>query len=264
MLISAGCLLTILIFVRKLLPLYPRLSEKAAERAPGFIHTAASWLFAPAAYAPFAATVAAVLYALIAAILIYFYFEKTQSPEITFFAFFALSFGFEALKIMVPLREVYDFPMVVLIFGAKLLLFGRSFGVISLFASSVYAAGLDVQKQGSITLGIIMISLIISMGVPIDGMSWDTSFMMISGYSSMFHLTEAGIMIMSVVSFLVGAYVRGTREYLFVALGALLVSLGRNFLIGADTWAIPLPGLVMLVIGTWFITERLHQVYLWL
>jgi putative Mn2+ efflux pump MntP len=95
-------------------------------------------------------------------------------------------------------------------------------------------------------------------------MSWDTSLTMISGYSSVFRLAEIGILSMAVVSFLVGAYTRGAREYLYIALGALLVSLGRGFLLSADSWATPLPGLIMLILGTWFITRRLHQVYLWL
>jgi hypothetical protein len=263
-LISALCLLLILTLARKILPLYPYLAETAAERVPGIVQAAAAWLFAPVPQAPFATMTAAVLYALITALLSYFFFEKTHSPEITFFAFFALSCTFEILRIMAPLRELYDFPSALLIWGAKILLFGRFFGVLSLFASSVYAAGLDFQKQGNIALGIALVTLIVALGVPIDGMSWDTSLTMISGYSPMFHLVESVIMIMSVLSFLVGAYIRGTREYLFVALGALLVSLGRNLLIGADTWAVPLVGLALLAAGTWFITGRLHQVYLWL
>jgi hypothetical protein len=207
---------------------------------------------------------AAVLYALIVSTLIYFFFEKTQSPEITFFALFVLSFVFEILRLMVPLRALYDFPMVLLVMGARILLFGRFFGVLSLFASSVYAAGLDFQKHGNIIFSSLIITLVVALGVPVDGMSWDTSLTMISGYSSVFRLAEIGILSMAVLSFLVGAYTRGTREYLYIALGALLVSLGRTFLLSADSWATPLPGLVMLILGTWFITRRLHQVYLWL
>jgi hypothetical protein len=254
----------ILVISRKLLPLYPRLTEEAVQRAPGVVQALVVRLFSPAPHAPLATMSAAVLYALIVSILIYFFFEKTQSPEITFFVLFALSFVFETLRLMVPLRTLYDFPMFLLVLGARILLFGRFFGVLSLFASSVYAAGLDFQKQGNIIFGIIIITLIVSLGVPVDGMSWDTSLTMISGYSSVFRLAEAGFLFMAVISFLVGAYTRGTRDYLYIALGALLVSLGRNFLISADSWATPLPGLIMLTVGTFFITRRLHQVYLWL
>jgi hypothetical protein len=32
----------------------------------------------------------------------------------------------------------------------------------------------------------------------------------------------------------------------------------------ADTWVSPFPGLLLLILGTWFICTRLHQIYLWL
>lgn len=263
-LLSLICLFAILFLIWRLLPLYPRLSEEAVRRAPGLIPGLAARFFPPAALAPPLTLSAAVLYALIVSTLIYFSFEKTQSPEIIFFVLFVLSFVFEILRLMVPLRALYDFPMVLLVIGARILIFGRFFGVLSLFASSVYAAGLNFQKQGTIIFGIVIITLIISLGVPVDGASWDTSFTMISGYSSVFRLAEIGILSMAVLSFLVGAYTRDAGEYLYITLGALLVSLGRSFLLSADSWAAPLPGMIMLILGTWFITQRLHQVYLWL
>jgi hypothetical protein len=197
-------------------------------------------------------------------IFVYYFFEKTQSLEIFFFAFFVISFAFEALRIMVPLRAIKDFPSVYLLFGSRVMLFARFFGIFSLFAASVYAAGLGEQKQGNIVFIIAIAAMITSLGIPIDSLTWDSSLMMRCGYTSMFKMIEAGIMLITILSFFVSAYSRGSREYIFIGIGSLLVFLGRAVLLPADTWITPLPGLLLLVGGTCIICDQLHRVYLWL
>ncbi|MDR2314201.1 MAG: hypothetical protein LBE02_06670 [Spirochaetaceae bacterium] len=262
--LSAFCFLCLIALAGKLLPLYPTLSKTALYRSGGLFQSLVIRFFAAAPHAPFASVAAAVVYALAVSILIFVSFEKTQSPEILFFGLFALSFTFELLRILLPLQKIGNFPSVLLVFGTRILFFGRFFGVLSLFVSSLHAAGLEMQKQGKVILTIIIAILIIASRVPVNGLAWDSSLTMVCAYSSMFRLVEYALMAIAVVSFLLAAYTKGTGEYLFIALGAFLVSLGRSLLINADTWIPPLPGLLMLIAGTWFITGRLHQVYLWL
>jgi hypothetical protein len=75
---------------------------------------------------------------------------------------------------------------------------------------------------------------------------------------------ETGIILITAITFFVSAYSRGSAEYVFIGIGVFLVYIGRNMLLGADTWITPIPGLATLIAGTWFICSRLHQVYLWL
>jgi hypothetical protein len=65
------------------------------------------------------------------------------------------------------------------------------------------------------------------------------------------------------LSFFISAYTRGSREYIFIGIGSLMVFWGRAVLLSADTWITPLPGLLLLVGGTWIICVQLHRVYLW-
>jgi hypothetical protein len=246
-----------------ILPVYPALTA-AGQRASGLVQPLISRFLQPAPYAPFAAILVSVVYSLVTVVLIYYFFEKTQSPEILFVAFFVLSFAFEAARIMVPIRMQFDLPSVFLVLAWRALLFGRYFGIFSLFAASVYAAGLQIQRQGSFIFIIAAAALVIALGVPIDGLSWESNLNMISGYASMFRLVEMGIAVITVISFLIAAYSRGSREYVFTGIGALLAFLGRHLLITADTWVTPFPGLAILGLGTWFIASCLHQVYLWL
>jgi hypothetical protein len=66
------------------------------------------------------------------------------------------------------------------------------------------------------------------------------------------------------MSFLIASYSRGIPDYRFIALGSVLVFLGRSLLFTADTWLTPLPAVIMLGIGSWIIIARLHQIYMWL
>jgi hypothetical protein len=102
------------------------------------------------------------------------------------------------------------------------------------------------------------------MGIPIDGFSWDSSFSMITGYGSMFTLVGIALTLITTLSFMVSAQTRGSREYLYIGIGACLALLGRSLLLRADTWITPLPALACLVLGTFFLCGKLHQVYLWL
>jgi hypothetical protein len=259
---AAMVLMTIASFL--IIPAYPAVSEETARRSTGILQTLVSHFLKPAPYAPFASMVSSVAYALITIIGIYYFFEKTPSQEILFFAFFVISFAFEGSRIMVPLKQVYGFSNVYLIMASRVLLFGRYFGIFSLFAASVYAAGLEVQKQRNIILIIAVATLMIARWVPIDGFSWDSSLSMISGYPSMFSMVEVGMVLITMVSFFISAYSRGTKAYIFIGLGSLMVFLGRNLLLNADTWITPVPGLLLLTTGTWFICTQLHRVYLWL
>jgi hypothetical protein len=254
--------ITIVSFI--VIPAHPDLDEETAIRSVGIIQALISPFLKPALYSVYASIAGSVLYAFIAAILIYYFFEKTQSPEILFIVFFVLSFTVEATRIILPLRRVYAIPSLYQLMAARTLLFGRYFGIFSLFIASVYAAGLEVQKQRTITLVIVAATMIIALGVPIDILTWDTSFNIVNGYISLFRLIETGTFLITLISFFIAAYIRGSKEYIFVGLGAFLALTGRNILLSGDTWVSPLPGIFLLSLGTWFMCTQLHKVYLWL
>jgi hypothetical protein len=260
---SAG-MLFIIITAFVVLPVYPVQVQETVRRSAGFIQSFFGHFFEPNPFVPLVSIAGSGLYALITLVLIYYFFEKTQCPEILFFAFFALSFAFEAVRLLIPLKAIYIISPLYLIMAFRILLFTRYFGIFSLFAASVYAAGLEVQKQRNIILILMVATMVIAMGVPIDALSWDSSLSMISGYTSMFRMVEAGILLITVLSFFISAYSRGAGEYILIGVGSFCVFLGRNILLSADTWVSPFPALLLLAAGTWFICIQLHKVYLWL
>jgi hypothetical protein len=245
-------------------PAYPDAAAGSARRAAGLIQNIVVNLLKSAPYAPFMSMLAAVFYSLISLTLIYYFFEKTQSPEIFFVSLFVMSLAFEVLRIMVPLKITLELSNMYLLWTSRALIFGRYFGLFSLFSASICASGLEIQKQQNVVFAIIAAALIIALGIPIDGLSWDSSLTMILGFSGMFIVVDTAILLITVVSFLVSSYTRGIKEYILVGLGIFLIFTGRNMLLHADTWAVLISGLIILAVGTWAVCTQLHKVYLWL
>jgi hypothetical protein len=247
-----------------ILPVCPGVSALSSQRSTGIIQSFLGAFFPSSPYAAYAAVVFAAVYSLVGIILTYHFFEKTMAPEILYIAFFIVSLSFETIRLIVPLRQLYELPTIYLALTARTLLFGRYFGLFALFTASVCASGLDVQKQHNLVFAILIATLIIALGVPIDGLSWDSAYSVVIGYTAMFILVEAGLILITVISFFIAAYAQGDREYIMVGAGSFMALLGRDLLLSADTWISPVPGLVLLALGTWFMCTRLHKVYLWL
>ena len=245
-------------------PAFPASAVSAAMRSGGIAQQLLGSFSSPDAYVPFWTMLSAVAFSFISITLIYYFFEKTQSPEILFFGFFVISLSFEFARIVIPLKGIFAFPAMYLITASRVLLFGRYFGLFSLFAAGVYAAGLDVQKQKYIFIMQILSALVITFNVPIDSLVWDSSLKMLSGYSSMFIMVETGILVITLATFFISAYIRSSASYALIGIGVFLVYAGRDILLNSDTWVTLVPGLLLLIAGTWFVCSRLHRIYLWL
>jgi len=205
-----------------------------------------------------------VIFSLAGILLIHHFFERTSAPEILYIAIFTISFSFEVIRLILPLHLIFNFPLIYVLVASRILLFARVFGIFSLFAASICSAGLDVQKTRNIIIVLIIATQVIIMGVPIDVLNWDTSFNMKSGYNSMFRMIEIGVFFTTMISFLITAKIRESKEYAFVALGIILALAGRSILLSADNWISPLPGIFLLSYGTWFLCSKLHRINLWL
>jgi hypothetical protein len=262
--LSFLCLLICLFASLKAMAVYAPMEQEIARRSGGLFQILAGKWFATNLLAVHWCVAGLVLYSFLSIILIYFFFEKTQSPEILFVVFFAASFAPEALRLLLPLSRVYEIPSLYLLMASRVTLFGRYFGIFSLFTASIYAVGFKAQKQRNVVLIIAVITLIITLGVPIDTETWDSGLNMIRGYVSMFRLIEVGAFLIITLSFFIAAWLYSSREFVFIGMGSVLAIMGRHILLNADTWAALPIGLSLLTVGTWLICTKLHKIYLWL
>ncbi|MDR1859068.1 MAG: hypothetical protein LBQ69_06315 [Treponema sp.] len=248
----------------KAIPVYALMEGEATRRSAGIFQAFFGLFFDARLLAVHCCVLALVAYSVLTIVLTYYSFEKTQSPEVLFVVFFAASFSPEALRLILPLAQVYEIPLLYTLMASRIILFARNFGIFSLFIASVFAAGYEVQRQRNVVMLIVVTALIIAIGVPIDTQSWDSSLNMITGYAPMFRLIETGTFFITAISFFIAAWSRGSREFIFIGAGSVLALLGRAILLSADTWASLPVALAFLVAGTWLVCTYLHKIYLWL
>ena len=243
---------------------YPAAVEESAFRPVGLVQGLFIGRANPSPYVPMITTIGAVIYSFVSILIIRNSFVKTQTEEILYISFFTTSLAIECFRTWIPLNASLDLPGIYMHWSSCLLIFGRCFGLFSLFAASICASGLKQRKQRNIILVTIIVALIIAVGIPIDILAWDSSLTMYSGYSSLFWLIEIGVPVLTILNFLIAAYIQSVKDFVFIGLGCFLIHIGRDILLNSDTWFTPLPGIVLLLTGTWLTCSKLHKVYLWM
>jgi len=243
---------------------FPEAALQSTQRPAGITQKLIENFTIPSAYVPFWTMFVSAAFSLISILLILYFFEKTQTPEILYIGLFVISLAFEFTRIVIPLQEAVSLTAAYTIIASRFLLFGRYFGLVSLFAASVYAAGLDAQRQETFLLMMLLAGLVIAIGVPINSLVWDSTYMLSIGYETMFQLVEKGMIVITLISFFIAAYTRSSRNYLLTGIGVFMALAGRNILLYSDTWLTPFPGLALLAGGIWFACSKLHKEYLWL
>jgi hypothetical protein len=261
---SSLILITLGFFAFRAFSVFPELQKQAISRPSGFVHPLLAPLVKGNSYAPLFSMLCSVLYSLAGIITIYILFEKTQAPEILFFANFILSLSLEISRMAIPLITYYNTSLTYAVFTGKILLFSRLFGLFSLFLASVYAAGMDMQRYGMLLILNAAICLALASGVPIDSMNWDTALTPRYGFTDMFLLIETTIVGITVLSFFIAIKNKSSKDYIYVSMGILLVLLGRDILLHADTYVELALAVPVLGFGTWMYCKNLHQYYLWL
>jgi hypothetical protein len=245
-----------------MIPFYSVVEENT--RPVSLLQTISGWFLKSNNYAVHVSIIMAVLFSFVGIILIRFFFERTAAPEILYISFFTVTLSFEILRLVFPLHLIYTFPSYYLLGAVRVLIFARYFNVFSLFTASLCAAGLEIQKTRNIIMAIFIAVIALTFGIPIDTESWDTSFNIVNGFAYIFRMIDIVIFFATVVTFFVAAKVRGSREYIYIGIGAAFALSGRNILIGTDNWTGPIPGILLLSFGMWFICSKLHKIHLWL
>jgi hypothetical protein len=259
--VAAAALTGVCVISWKIIPFFPALIKNAQNRSE--FSYIINLLPGESPYAAYVTVMAALVYALVTLIFIYYLFEKTQSSEVHFFIFFVFSFVFEALRLGIPSRVAFNLPGYLLGLSARALVFCRFFGMFSLFIASLFSAGLKIEKEEEVLFPLVIITLCLAMVVPINTFTYDTTLSLANGYPVVFRVMSALVAALSALSFFYGAWQSGLKEYNIIGAGALLAFLGRTFLLDADFYLLAVAGFILLVAGSFLVCFYLRRLYLW-
>jgi len=189
--------------------------------------------------------------------------ERTASAEIFFFLFFLYSISFEAIWLWSAIAIVKEAPVFLGIMLSKIILFGRFFGLISLLFSSLYAIEMSYQKFPILMLTPILISLALAYTLPVDSSVLMRNFLYKMGDAKSHWIVTIVLEIVTILNYLIAAYRRGKRAFVWIAVGVFLILLGREFLIFTLE---PLPtaiSIILAIAGIWIFSKQINRVYLW-
>lgn len=201
------------------------------------------------------------LFCFIAGLIFRRLFKKIASPEIFFYAVFLFSFSFEGFRVFLLYIEL-GMPVYLGLLFSRIVIFGRFFGLMAIFLSSLYALEIKYQKFGTLLGGALVLSLIIAYIVPMDSSVILSQLMYKPGDELSIFIANISLGFFAIVNFLVAAIKRNKR-FFYIILASLLILLGRElflFIAGPVTGS---AGLAFLFVGTFLFYRHIDRIYLW-
>ena len=190
-------------------------------------------------------------------------FQKTVSPEIFFFVFWLCSLSFEAIRplhLFMAVQGASDSSLSIL---DRLYMGSKFLGLITIFISGLYAAGMRNEKQFSIIAVCVGISAALSSIMPVNTGIWAANLMFKLGYGRLVDGFSVAILLITIANYLIAVRVRGDKAYYYIAAGAALIVAGA---LVASRGASPLASLISLAAmaaGGFVYIYKLHSFYLW-
>ncbi len=194
---------------------------------------------------------------------LYLFFRKTPSPEVFFFQFALLGFALSSLRVLSIPLAMYVTSLFSLSPLTKFIFFGRLFSVMCLFLSGLFSTGLTFQKQGTYLAAAFMLSAIISVTLPVDCTRFSLPLMCSAGGSVGFSLAFYVLSTFSVLNYLYAAGLHSNRDYMYNAIGILLVIAGMQCVYYFAPGMAGIAGLFLVITGTVIFAHRTHTIYLW-
>ncbi|HOX13085.1 MAG TPA: hypothetical protein P5117_09275 [Spirochaetia bacterium] len=213
---------------------------------------------------PVAAAVLCSAYGIVVLFLLSFRYSRTVSMELYFFAFWALALAAEALRVE-SLRGALlgaSFPERSIV--TRLLLSMRFLGIFSLFAGSLYSVGYSEDKQ-SVPIGAVLLaSLALGTGLPINTGIFGADLLQRVGYTQLYGFLYAACLLGASANYALAARLTGEKGYNLAALGNALIFVGGLALRASRSPGTVILGTLGLAAGTVLFLRKIHAYYLWL
>ncbi len=203
------------------------------------------------------------LYSVLCLAYILFSFRKTVSSEIFFFSFWALSLSLESLRPLAFSLAAGSAPSYLALSLTRLIIAGRTMGLLAFFCASLYASGFHNEKLGAAAGIVVIISLVLAGGLPLNTGTYEVDLIAKTGFGSSIRplLAIAGLAILA--DFIYASFQSGDTPYRLVALGSGAVLAGQALILTQWNPLLLILGFALLYYGSWLIVSRLHSYYLW-
>ena len=189
--------------------------------------------------------------------------SQDHRTEMLFFAMFILSIGLEIWKVGHLVLVFEALPSHVGANISRVIHFGRLFGMICIFISTLYLAGIDYQQTGVALNIAALITLTVVYTMPVVHRALLPNLTHQLGDELMMQGVLLVLQLLSVanVIYAVGYQRREDLLPLVVAVPAVIIGREIVFFLPSLVWSIV--GFLLLAVGTTVFSTRIYRLYLW-
>ena len=204
-----------------------------------------------------------IIFSFTAALMLRSVYRRTASAEVFFFIIFLFTIPFEALRSWNALLSIKGAAVIVTVLITRFIYFGRFFGWISLFLSSLFAIDIRYRKFGILLLVGLLISLTLTSAIPLDSSLFLSDFLYRLGDEAAVWLVILAAQLFSTINFIVASFKRQNRRFTLAALAVLLAIIGKECITFVSSPVQIVAGLVLGIAGILLFIRQMNQVYLW-
>jgi hypothetical protein len=188
---------------------------------------------------------------------------KTSSLEVFFLFLFLLSLTLESLRGLATLPHSLNAPLYIRNILSRSVYWGRVFGLLCLFTSSLYGVGFKYSNHSALVIALLFISLVLGSILPLDITAIQGELLYKLGDRKGYMFLSYTLGLLLIINFLAAAFIRSSKRFLIIALAGLLLLVGRELVFLSLQPLFFLPGLVLLVLGTLIFSRQIGLFYLW-
>ena len=200
---------------------------------------------------------------IVGTVLVLRYFRRTNAPEVFLFGLFLVSLSGDAFKLAIPLLLFLEQPPLYGAIVTRVVQFFHLFGVFCLFASTLFATGMDYQRLGNVVVVAFIVALAMTYTMPVDTHTLFPSLVFQMGDQITIQLLVVALALLSIVNIASSAVVHGSDGVAIYAGAVVLMFVGRELLFLLPTLLVSLVGGVLVIAGAVSYGAKKYIDYLW-
>ena len=190
-------------------------------------------------------------------------FRKTTAPEMLFFAMFILALGLDIWKLGHVVLFFESFAPHVSATVSRIIHFGRFFGMICVFISTLYLTGIEYQQTGVVLNITALIALTVVYTMPVDHLTLLPNLTHRLGDELMLQVVMVVLQLLAIANVIYAVAYQKRDEYLPLLLAIPAAIVGREMVFFLPSLWGAAVGFVLLASGAAVVSNRLYRIYLW-
>lgn len=190
-------------------------------------------------------------------------FEKTQSPEVIYYAGFLAGCFLQTIRLSIPLFDLWIGYSSFLVFTARANFAGQIICALCLWFASFFSDEDSVQEADRNLAIALATAVLFSLFIPVNPATLNSAFLLSSGYKFLFELIFIILFLVSFFAFIIRGKQRNMISCMRIAVLFLVFFTGYRVLSLSDSLFTLITGSGLLYTGSFLFLNTLHKYYLW-